>query len=192
MASSDGDITRLLRRWREGSTEAENELFRLVMPDLRKFAHYFMKGERSGHTLQSTELVDEIYFRLVAAKDRDWQSRGHFYAFAARAMRRHLIDYARKRGGKHFVPLEELEGVLRASGPKVETALMVDNLLEQLERAQSGLCTIVELKFFLGLSDEEAADALGLKLRSFQRKWHNARRWMFERLENGDGKQLSS
>src|SRR5437763_3568014 len=91
------DITQLLHKWREGSREAENELFTLVLPQLRRLARYLMRGERKGHSLQPTELVDQIYFRMVAAKDRDWQNRRHFFAIASRAMRRHLIDHARGR-----------------------------------------------------------------------------------------------
>jgi DNA-directed RNA polymerase specialized sigma24 family protein len=116
------------------------------------------------------------------AKDRDWRDRGHFFAFSARAMRRYLIDYARRRGGNQFVPMAELENLLRSSGSKVQTALTVATLLDELEQTQPELCTIVEMKFFLGLSDQDAADAMGLKLRSLQRRWQDARRWMFERL----------
>ncbi len=76
-----GDITQLLQKWREGSREAENELFTLVTPNLRRLAHYLMKGERKGHTMQATELVDQVYFRLVGAKDRDWRSRGAFLRY---------------------------------------------------------------------------------------------------------------
>src|ERR1035441_10294263 len=86
-----GDVTQLLQKWREGSHEAEDELFTLVLPNLRRLAHYLMKGERQGHSLQPTELVDQVYFRLVAVKNRDWQNRGHFFAIAGRAMRRHLM-----------------------------------------------------------------------------------------------------
>lgn len=90
-----GDVTQLLLKWREGDREAENELFTLVFPNLRRLAHYLMRGERKSHSLQATELVDQLYFRLVAAKDRDWQNRQYFFAIAGRAMRRYLIDYAR-------------------------------------------------------------------------------------------------
>src|SRR5262245_31185849 len=79
-----GEITQLLQKWREGSRDAENELFSLVLPKLRRLAHYLMKGERRGHSLEATELVDQIYFRLVAAKDRDWRNRAHFFAIAGR------------------------------------------------------------------------------------------------------------
>src|SRR2546423_570042 len=101
-----GDVTQLLHKWREGSRKAENELFSLVLPDLRRIAHYLMKREREGHSLQPTELVDQIYFRLVRARDRDWQNRRHFFAIAARAMRRHLIDHARGRPDAEWVRLE--------------------------------------------------------------------------------------
>src|SRR6267154_2672268 len=107
-----GDITQLLQKWREGDREAENELFRLVFPSLRRLAHYLMRGERKGHTLQPTELVDQLYFRLVSAKDRDWQNRAHFFAIAGRAMRRYLIDYARGRPNATIVPLEGIREAL--------------------------------------------------------------------------------
>src|SRR5271165_1185401 len=108
-----GDITLLLQRWREGSREAENELFTLVTPNLRRLAHYLMKGERQGHTLQATELVDEIYFRLVGAKEKiDWRNRAHFFAIAGRAMRRYLIDHARGRPDAEILPLEGMRDVL--------------------------------------------------------------------------------
>src|SRR2546422_6721852 len=100
--SNPSDITDLLQRWRDGDRDAENDLFALVLPNLRRLAHYFMKGERKGHTLQATELVNQVYFKLVAAKDRDWRSRKHFFAIAARAMRRYLIDYARGRPRNEF------------------------------------------------------------------------------------------
>ena len=83
-----GDITELLHKWRDGSREAENELFAMVLPNLQRLAHYLMKGERPDHSTQATELVDQVYFRVVAAKDRDWENRGHFFAIAGRAMRR--------------------------------------------------------------------------------------------------------
>jgi RNA polymerase sigma-70 factor (ECF subfamily) len=178
----DGDITVLLRRWREGSSDAENELFRLVTPDLQKLARHFMRLERLGHTLASSDLVDEIYIRLVAARNRDWQSRRHFFAIAARAMRRYLIDYARNRGKAQFVPFPEIEAAISAGSSKIELALTIDKVLDELEKVEPELCSLVELKFFLSPTDQEAADALGLKLRTFQRMWQDAREWLFQRL----------
>jgi len=184
-----GDITQLLRRWREGSRDAENELFGLVLPKLRRLAQYLMKGERKGHSLQPTELVDQIYFRLVAAKDRDWRNRAHFFAIAARAMRRYLIDHARGRPDAEFVPLEGIIDFLPAQTADVDQAIAVDLLLYQLAETNPEWCKLVEVKYFLGLTDEEAADALGIKLRTMQRMWRDARQWLFERTEFENAKQ---
>jgi len=189
MSEQPGDITRLLHEWRAGNREAENQLFRLVLPDLRRLAHYLMKGERKDHTLEATELVDQVYFRLVAAKDRDWQNRQHFFAIAARAMRRHLIDHARGRPDAEFIALEGLEQILPASSPKAELAVTIGRLLDQLAETKPDWCEIVEVKYFLGLTDEEAAQALGLKLRSMQRTWSEARRWLFEQMESRRAQQ---
>src|SRR5882757_5886895 len=178
-----GDITQLLHKWREGSRDAENELFALVLPKLRRLAHYLMKGERKGHSLQPTELVDQIYLKLLAAKDRDWRNRGHFFAIAARAMRHYLIDHARGRPDAEFVALEGVRDFLPASTAEVLLAITVDRLLEELAVTNPVWCRLVEVKYFLGLTDEEAADALGIKLRSMQRMWRDARLWLFDRKE---------
>jgi RNA polymerase sigma factor (TIGR02999 family) len=181
MPPNDGDVTALLQQWGAGSSEAENELFQLVFPRLRHIARHLMKGERPGHSLQSVDLVDEIYLRLVAAKNRDWRNREHFFAFTARAMRRYLIDYARKRGKHEIVHLAELDEILPADSPKTELAILVDRLLDTLAETHPDWCRIVELKYFLGLTDEEAADVLGLKLRTLQRMWMDVRKWLFEK-----------
>lgn len=191
MPEQSGDITLLLREWRNGSSQAENELFNLVHADLRRLAHYVLKGERKGRSLQTTELVDQIYIRLVAAKNRDWQNRQHFFAIAGRAMRRFLIDRARARPNAEFVGFEKLESLLAAPSAKVDFAIAVDQLLNELEKTRPELCNIVELKYFLGLTDEEAADVLGLKLRTMQRMWRDARKWLFERVDSGRGKQIA-
>jgi len=189
MSEQTGDITMLLQEWRSGSRTAENALFALVLPDLRRLAHYIMKGERQGHSLQATELVDQIYLRLVAAKNQDWQNRKHFYAIAARAMRRHLIDHARGRPDVEFIALEGVENLFPADRDNVDLAVTIDRLLNQLGEAHPDWCTLVELKYFLGLTDDEAAEMLGVKLRSMQRMWRDARQWLFERMESGDGQK---
>ena len=189
MLEKTGDITSLLHKWREGSHSAENELFALVLPNLRRLAHHLMKGERKGHSLQATELVDQIYLRLVAAKDRDWQNRQHFFAIAARAMRRYLIDHARARPDADFVALDGIENLIPASGPKLDLAIAVDRCLDQLAETNPDWCMLVEVKYFLGLTDEEAAEALGMKLRTMQRMWRDARKWLFERVEIGNAEQ---
>jgi len=180
-----GDITVLLHQWREGSREAENQLFTLVLPSLRRLAHYLMQRERKDHSLQATELVGQIYFRMVAAKDRDWQNRKHFFAIAARAMRRYLIDHARGRPSADFVALEGFENILPADSEKIDLAITVDRLLDELAETKPEWSMLVEMKFFLGLTDEEAAEAMGVKLRTMQRTWSDVRRWLYTRMEPG-------
>ena len=130
MLPETGDITRLLHEWRTGSRDAENQLFELVMPNLRRLAHYLMRTERKDISLQPTELVNQVYLRLVNAKNRDWQNRQHFFAIAARAMRRYLIDHARGRPKADFIALEGIEELLPAGSFKTELALTVDQLLD--------------------------------------------------------------
>jgi RNA polymerase sigma-70 factor (ECF subfamily) len=189
MAEKAEDITLLLNRWREGSRSAEDELFALVLPNLRRLARRLMRGERKGHTLQPTDLVGQAYLRMVGAKDRDWRNRQHFFAIAARVMRRHLIDYARARPDAAFVALEGIENLLPADSVKLDMAVTVGRLLDQLEEANAEWCMLVEVKYFLGLTDDEAAEAMGLKLRTMQRMWRDVRRWLFERMESDSDKQ---
>jgi RNA polymerase sigma-70 factor (ECF subfamily) len=187
MSDDMGDITQLLRRWRDGDRDAENDLFTRVLPDLRRLAHYLMKRERADHTMQASELVDQVYFRLVAAKDRDWRNRKHFFAIAARAMRRYLIDHARGRPDAEFIAIEGMESLFPADSARVSLAITVDGLLEQLAKIEPEWCTLVEAKFFLGLTDKEAADALSIELRTLQRMWHDARQWLYEHMESRNG-----
>jgi RNA polymerase sigma factor (TIGR02999 family) len=187
-----GDITQLLQEWRDGSREAENELFTIVTPNLRRLAHYLMKGERKGHTMQATELVDQIYFRLVGAKDRDWRSRAHFFAIAGRAMRRYLIDYARGQPDAEIVALDGIKDFLPADSGKIDLAITVGRLLDELAETEPEWCSLVELKYFLGLTDEEAADVMGVKLRSMQRMWSDARQWLFEHMDGDHGTQTAA
>jgi RNA polymerase sigma factor (TIGR02999 family) len=151
-------------------------------------ARYPMKGE-PGALLQPTELVDQIYFRFVAAKDRDWRNRQHFYAIASRAMRRYLIDHARARPDAELVALEGMKDFLSAASPKLDLAITVDRLLDQLAQTKPEWCMLVEVKYFLGLTDEEAAEALNMKQRTMQRMWRDARQWLFARMESGSAEQ---
>jgi RNA polymerase sigma factor (TIGR02999 family) len=186
-----GDITQLLHRWRDGSRDAENELFTLVFPKLRRLAHYLMQGERKDHSLQPTELVDQVYIRLVRAKDRDWHHRRHFFAIAGRAMRRYLIDHARGRPDADFVALDGIQDLLPAQTAKIDLAITVDRLLDQLSATKPEWCTLVEVKYFLGLTDEQAAEVLGMKLRTLQRMWLDTRMWLFEQMESGNAEESS-
>jgi RNA polymerase sigma-70 factor (ECF subfamily) len=178
------DFTVLLQKWREGDRQAENELFALVLPHLRRLARYIMLGERKDLSLQPTELVNQIYFRLVAAKDRDWKNRQHFFALAAKAMRQYLIDVARRRPDGEFVPIDGMKEFLPAESQQLVLAMHIDRLLDKLAEKEPEWCRVVEMKYFLGLTDEEAAEVLGLKLRTMQRMWFDARQWLFEQLKS--------
>ncbi len=181
--SDRGEVTDLLQRWRAGDTVAEARLFELVQPELHRLAQHYMQGERSGHTLQATALLNETYLKLIGIRQLEWRDRRHFYALAARAMRRFLIDHARSRGGGVRLPFDEIAPGIAVEATDLELALSVDTLLDELGRQNADRCSIVELKYFLGLTDEEAAEALDLPLRTAQRRWIEARRWLFERLE---------
>jgi RNA polymerase sigma factor (TIGR02999 family) len=182
MATSPGEVTLLLRRWRTGDSDAESQLFAVLMPDLRKIAARCFRGERPGHTLQPTALLNEAFIRLASAKNIDWQDRGHFFAIAARIMRRYLIDHARSRPSVAFLPMEGLPERVLGKHTRLELVVAVDSLLDELEKESHQQRAVVELKFFLGLTDAEAADALSLKLHTLQREWHRARAWLFNRL----------
>lgn len=183
------EITQLLNEWRNGNQEAENELFQEVMPRLRRLAHHLMLGEKAGQSIQATELVDQLYLKMVAAKDRDWQNRGHFFALAARVMRHHLIDRARRPHADQ-VSLEALHEVLPAGSGQLDLAVTVDRLLNEMQEIKPEWCRVVEVKYFLGLTDDEAAVILGMPVRTLQRAWRDARQWLFERMEPASaGKQ---
>ena len=182
MGNGPGNVTQLLQQWRAGESEAERALFELLLPDLRKIAGCCFRGERSGHTLQPTALVNEAFVRLVHAKNIEWRDRGHFFALAARIMRRFLIDHARAQPSVQFFPMEGFPERALGRRTPLEIAITVDNLLDELEKESPQRRSVVELKFFLGMTDEEAADALNLKLHTFQREWHRARLWLYTRL----------
>jgi RNA polymerase sigma-70 factor (ECF subfamily) len=188
MANGPGEITQLLQQWRAGDPQAESRLFELLMPTLRKIAGHCFRGERAGHTLQPTALVNEAFIRLVRAKNIDWRDRGHFLALAARIMRRYLIDHARVRPSIQFLPLDGFPGRVSGRRNPLELAVTIDELLNELEKVSPQWRTVVELKFFLGMTDEEAADALNLKLHTLQREWHRARLWLYQRLDRDNGK----
>ncbi len=179
-----GEITGLLHRWSTGDRAVEERLFNLVVPDLHKLAQYLMRRERKDHSLQATALLNEAYMRLAQARQLDWQNRKHFFAVAARAMRRLLIDHARGRIPAQKVELNELMTLLPGPSKQLDEAIAIDTLLHEIEGTHAEWCSIIDLKFFLGFTDEEAAEALGMSLRSLQRQYGDARRWLFERLQS--------
>jgi len=185
MTPGPGEITQLLHQWRTGNRQAESKLFELLMPDLRKIAGHCLRGERPGNSLQTTLLVNEAFLRLVKSKNVDWQDRGHFLAISARIMRRYLIDRARRRPNVSIMPMEGLPERVLGTHTPLEIAIAIDTLLDELQLEFPQRRAVVELKFFLGLSDTEAAEALHLTLHTFQREWYRARRWLFEKLSAG-------
>ena len=182
MDESPNQITDLLHQWSAGSNSAESELFQLLLPDLRRLAGHYFRRERPGHTLQPTALVNEAFLRLAAAKNIEFRDRGHFLAIAARIMRRYLIDHSRARPDAEVVPLGGLPEHVRGGRSPVEMAITIDALLDELAGEYPTQRSVVELKFYLGMTDDEAAEALSLSLRTLQREWYLARRWLFERL----------
>jgi RNA polymerase sigma factor (TIGR02999 family) len=182
VADQVGEITILLKRWQAGDTEAEARLFEVMLPDLRRLARYLMRHNRSAQTLQPSALLNEAYLRLVQAKDPDWQNRRHFFAVAAIVMRRCLVDHFRARPLVEFVPFDDLNGAMPAGSSTLETAIAIDRALDELRKVDPELATTAELKFILGFTDKETAEALGLPLRSMQRLYQKARVWLYRRL----------
>jgi RNA polymerase sigma factor (TIGR02999 family) len=180
------DVTHILERVERGDSQAAEELLPLVYEELRRLATHKMALEAPGHTLQPTALVHEAWLRLVGAPAQDWHSRGHFFMAAAQAMRRILIERARqksrlKRGGdQQRVPLEELE---LAGNADSETLLLVEDALQRLAKDDPVKARLVELRFFTGLSIEEAAQVLDISAPTAKRYWAYARAWLFQEIE---------
>jgi RNA polymerase sigma factor (TIGR02999 family) len=173
-------VTRLLEQARRGEPGATEELLPLVYDELRRLARSRMRRERPGHTLQPTALVHEVYLRLMGAEG-GWEGRGHFFAAAAEAMRRILIERARrirrkKRGGD--LNRVELEDQVSAGGPPVDEVLAVDEALGRLEQKDAQMAAVVKLRYFGGLTVEEIAQALGTSPRTVNRLWTGARAWL--------------
>ena len=180
-----GEITRLLGELRAGNKAAESRLLEVVYPELRKIAGRYLKGERAGHTLQPTALVNEAYLQLAGQMDKDWQNRSHFYAVAAQLMRRILVDYARERkalkrdGGRHKV---ELTDALAVSEDRLDEVLSIDEALTRLAEFDPRRGKVVELRFFGGLTEDEVADVLQVAPRTVKRDWNVAKAWLHGEL----------
>jgi RNA polymerase sigma factor (TIGR02999 family) len=184
------DVTRILSAVEHGDARAAEHLLPLVYDELRRLAAQRLAQEKPGQTLQATALVHEAYLRLVDAGDaRQWNSRGHFFAAAAEAMRRIVVDRARdkrrlKRGGAAQRVEIDL-GEISDEAPDIDL-LALDDALEQLERDDPVSATLVKLRFFAGLGQGEAAEALGLPRRTADRQWAFARAWLYDRLRRGE------
>ena len=163
-------------------------LMPVVYRELRRLAAHYMRQERPDHTLQPTALVHEAYLRLVGQPDRNWQNRAHFFAVAAQAMRAVLVDHARanvaqkRGGGKLHVKLDDAPAV---AAPEPRYLLVLDQALKQLEQIDARASRVVELRWFVGLSVEEAAHVMGISEKTVRRDWNFAKAWLQAELDGG-------
>lgn len=183
--SSSGDITRLLRRLADGDPSAREELAPQVYRELHKLAAFYLRRERSSHTWQTTELLNEAYLRLIGETEPDFRGRSHFFGVAAQIMRRILTDHARsrraqKRGGNALtVPLHDGFAI---SDEQAALFADLDEALQRLEAIHPQAAKVVELRFFGGLTEEESAVVMGISSRTVKRLWVTARAWLFGQL----------
>lgn len=184
------EVTHLLQKLGDGSGDAPEKLLPLVYDELRRLAQGYLNNERAGHTLQATALVHEAYIRLVDWKNVSWQNRAHFFAVAARLMRKILVDHARarkaeKRGGA-WQRLALDEAVSYPTGRDLDLVDLDDALsaLEELDRIQGN---IVELRFFGGLTIEETAHALSISAATVKREWTVAKAWLYREISRSNG-----
>jgi RNA polymerase sigma factor (TIGR02999 family) len=177
--SDESDITGLLKKWREGGSP--DQLFTVVFENLRRIAASQFKGERADHTLQPTAVVNEAWLKLMGQR-ADFKDRSHFFAIAAQAMRRILVDHARqKRAAKRIAP--ELHEEPSIDGLDVDV-IALDGALEKLAGLDANQTKVVELKYFAGLTNEEVAEVMGVSLATVKRAWQTARAFLFRELKS--------
>jgi RNA polymerase sigma factor (TIGR02999 family) len=180
-------LTTLLDGVRRGDRAALDELTARVYPELRRIAAHYMRGERSEHTLQTTALINEAYLHLFGEEAPSWQNRAHFFAAVAREMRHILVDYARARnalkgpGPHRHLPISAIRG-LGITGD--DDLLALDEALTRLERVEPRASRVVELRFFVGLSEQETAEALDISISTLKRDWTFAKAWLFSQLDS--------
>jgi RNA polymerase sigma factor (TIGR02999 family) len=182
---SPKEITRLLVAWSDGDKSALEELTPLVYDELHRLAHRYMRGERAGHTLQTTALVNEAYTRLIDWKNVRWQNRAHFFGVSAELMRRILVDFARargyqKRGGG--IRAVTLNDAINVSNEKGVDLIALDEALSALAELDPRQSKVVELRFFGGLTSEEAAEVLNVSVATVRRDWSLASAWLHREL----------
>jgi RNA polymerase sigma factor (TIGR02999 family) len=191
-APSAQHVTRLLQAWSHGKDAALEELLPLVHQELRRLARRYMFGERPGHTLQATALVNEAYLRLVNSRQVNWQNRAHFFAISAQLMRRILVDYARargyqKRGGG--VPKVTLDEAWMGPREKGHDLVALDDALEALAGVDPRKSKVVELRFFGGLSVEETAEVLKVSPDTVLRDWRLAKAWLAREMGKTEARE---
>ena len=188
------EVTRLLDAIGQGDQQATAQLLPLVYQELRRLARSHMAQERAEHTLQATALVHEAYLRLIGDGQAGWNGKGHFFAAAAEAMRRILIEHARRKkaikfGGEHHrVELDEELPQILSPCDEVDDLLALDEALSRLAQEDPLKADVVKLRFFVGLSIEETAAALGISRATAVRHWTYARAWLHEAVGGGGGK----
>ena len=184
-ASSTHEITQLLVAWNNGDQLALEQLTPLVHTELHRIARRHMAGERPGHVLQTTALVNEAYMRLIDWKDVEWRDRAHFFGLAAQLMRHILVDFARARarekrgGGRVQVSLSEADKLCSGQGADL---VALDDALKALEKLDARQARVVELRFFGGLNHEETAEALNVSVGTVKRDWSMAEAWLYREL----------
>ena len=182
-------VTQLLEQWSHGDDAALAELTPLIYEELRRIAHHHMGGQRADHTLQTTALVNEAYLRLAGQTNLRWQSRAHFFAVAARAMRQILVSYAKsyraqKRGGGALKV--ELDEAALVSLDQSKEIVDLHEALERLATLDSRKARVVELKYFGGLNHDEIAEVLKISTVTVRRDWMFAKTWLYDELQNAD------
>lgn len=182
--AAQGDITKLLKAWGEGDQTALEKLTPIVYKELHRLAGRYMKGERPGHSLQTTALVNEAYMRLVDYKRMQWQNRAHFFAVSAQLVRRILVEHARRRnlkrgGGIRHVSLDE---VAVTGGSRSADLVALDDAMKALAQMDSRKERVVEMRFFGGLSVEETAEVLKVSPVTVMRDWSTAKAWLYREL----------
>ncbi len=178
--TSEHNITELLQAWSNGDSQALDQLIPLVDDELRKIAHAYMSRERSGHTLQTTALVNEALIRLIGGERIEWQSRRHFYGLVARRMRQVLIDYANKRlAAKGPGAAEHIDLETAVISPEMSEELrLLDAALIKLAEVDELKATIVEYRYFGGYTLKEVSELLGISETTVEREWRFARSWL--------------
>jgi RNA polymerase sigma factor (TIGR02999 family) len=180
-------ITQLLRDWGDGRREALDELMPLVYAELHRKASKYLRNERQGITLQTTDLINEAYLKLAGLNEIDWQNRNHFYAIASTAMRRILVDHARERkrgkrgGAAENLPIDDALQIASAQRPVDIVAL--DEALDRLARIDKRQAQIVELRYFAGLSNDETAAVLRISNATVRLDWTMAKNWLRKELK---------
>jgi RNA polymerase sigma factor (TIGR02999 family) len=183
--SSPKEVTEILLAWNNGDKNALEKLMPLVYNELRRLASRYMRSEHPGHTIQTTALVHEAYLRLIDQRNVRWQNRAHFFGIAAQMMRRILVNYARdqhaaKRGGHNYKL--SLDEAIALPEERNLDLVGLDDALTLLAQTDARKAQLVELRFFSGLSIEEAASVMGISIATAKRDWTLARAWLYREL----------